>query len=364
MNVLIGYGYHPTTAATYMQRALERRVRTTFVGTSYGDRPGYTSGSDVSRIAQELPDKPDLFLYVDSGAAWYFPRGLTHMDCATACYLIDVHVGSAVRLKQAMFFDYVFTAQRDFVDVLRHAGHPHVYWLPLACAPDIHVKHEVQKRFDIGFVGATGGQYARRTRLLERLGRRYSVNDYHRSYTPAEMARAYSESRIVFNCSLRDEVNMRLFEGLATGSLMLTDRIGNGLSQLVTDREHVLMYDDDQLLDIVDELLRDPVQRDRVARQGYEHVRAHHTYAQRVDTLLNTVCAPTHPLRKDAPLRGRKDADVQLAYADIFSRGGEVTDSVDQLTHIPLHWRYQLPAATYLTLGLLRRVRRAYLKRA
>ena len=62
--------------------------------------------------------------------------------------------------------------------------------------------------------------------------------------TPAEMARVYSESRLVFNCSLRREVNMRVFEGPATGSLLLTDRIGNGLSELMADRTHLVMYDD------------------------------------------------------------------------------------------------------------------------
>jgi len=36
---------------------------------------------------------------------------------------------------------------------------------------------------------------------------------------------------------------MRVFEGLAAGAVLLTDRIGNGLSELVTDRAHVVMYD-------------------------------------------------------------------------------------------------------------------------
>ena len=252
MNILIGYGYHPVTTATYIQRSLERRGDVTFVGTPWASHPGFAASGDLREIVAGLPAKPDLYLHVDSGAAWYFPRGLTDLECPTACYLIDVHVQPKVQLKQAMFFDYAFTAQRDFVDVLRRAGHPQVQWLPLACDPEIHCRYDVPKRFDVGFVGATGVPYARRTGLLAQLARRYTMNDYSRPYTPSEMARVYSASHLVFNCSLRGEVNMRVFEGPATGSLLLTDRIGNGLSEVVRDREHVVLYDDEQLFELVD----------------------------------------------------------------------------------------------------------------
>ena len=357
INVLIGYGYHPMTTATYMQRSLECRAPVTFVGTPWASRPGFASTGDVRQIVADLPAKPDLYLHVDSGATWYFPRGLTDLDCPTVCYLIDVHVQPKVHLKQAMFFDYAFTAQRDFVDVLRRAGHPHVYWLPLACDPEIHRRYDVPKRFDIGFVGATGDTYGRRTALLQRLARRYTMNDYRRVHTPAEMARVYSESHLVFNCSLRGEVNMRVFEGPATGSLLLTDRIGNGLSDLVGDREHVVLYDDEQLLELADEYLGDSVARERIARQGYEHVRAHHTYDHRVRALLDVVFAPGAGPRLGAPLRCSSNAKVQLAYAEIFSRARRVDDTIEQFQSVPPRWRYRLPAARQLVRCLLRRIR-------
>src|SRR5919204_6215704 len=209
-----------------------------------------------------------------------------------------------------MFFDYAFTAQRDFVDVLHRAGSPQVQWLPLACDPEIHCRYDVPKRFDVGFVGATGDPYARRTALLARLECRYTINDYSRPYTPPEMARLYSESHLVFNCSLRGEVNMRVFEGPATGTLLLTDRIGNGLTELVAEREHVVMYDDETLIGVVDEVLRDGAARERIARQGYEHVRAHHTYDHRVSSLLDAIFASRAGPLLCAPLRHHSSADV------------------------------------------------------
>jgi hypothetical protein len=339
-----------------MQRALERRVTTRFVGTSWVERPGYGATDDISSLAAGLPEPVDFYLHVDSGMAWYFPRGLTQLPCPTACYLIDVHVGPKVRLEQAMFFDYAFSAQRDFVEVLRQAGHPQAHLLPLACDPEIHCRYDLPKRYDIGFVGATGGGYARRTRLLEHLSNRFSVSDYRRSYAPAEMARVYSESRLVFNCSLRHEVNMRVFEGPATGSLLLTDRIGNGLSDLVRDREHVVMYDDDTLVDLAEEYLRDEAAREQLAMQGYEHMKNNHTYDHRVNAILEAVFERGAP-SLNAPLRHVAQADVELAYAGLYSLVARVDDTVLQFKRVPPERRYRLPAAKHLLFCLLRRVK-------
>lgn len=355
IDVLLGYGYHPATTGTYLQRALERRATPIFAGTPWQARPGFAATGDLRPIVADLPSPPALYLYVDSGATAYFPRGLTGLACPTACYLIDVHVRSKILLKQALFFDYAFSAQRDFVDALRQAGHPQAHWLPLACDPATHRRYDVPKRYDVGFAGATAGRYARRRVLVERLARRYTVNDYTRGYTPDEMSHLYSESRLVFNCALRGEVNMRVFEGPATGTMLLTDRIGNGLSELMSDREHLVMYDDADLMDLADAYLRDDATRERIAEAGYEHVHCHHTYDRRADAILDTVFSSGGP-RLLAPLRRRSDGDVQVAYAEMYALMGRIDDTIAQLRSVPPHWRYRLPAALHLTLCLLRRL--------
>ncbi len=357
MNILIGYAYHPRTTATYLQRALERRATTTFVGTPWEGRPGFGATDDICPLVAALVEPPSLYLHVDAGGVRYFPRGLTNLACPTACYLIDVHVGPKERLKQAMFFDYAFSAQRDFVATLRAAGHPQAHWLPLAADPTVHRPYDVPKRYDIAFVGATGPGYERRHALLARLAQRFTLNDYTRSYTPDAMARVYSEGRLGFNCSIRREVNMRLFEGPATGTALLTDHIDNGLSALMTDSEHVVLYDDDTLFEQVEELLHDTERRERIARQGYAHVHAHHTYDHRVATLLDTVFGAGTGPRLEAPLRRRPDPAVALAYAEIYSRSLKVDDTIDEFKRVPLRWRYRLPAAKQVVFSLIRRVK-------
>jgi Glycosyl transferases group 1 len=118
------------------------------------------------------------------------------------------------------------------------------------------------------------------------------------------------------------------------------------------------MYDDERLIDVVDEFLRDAAARERIARQGYEHVRAHHTYDHRVSSVLDAIFASRAGPLQHAPLRHHSSTDVQLAYAEVFSRARRVDDTLEQFKSVPSRWRYRLPAARHLVLCLLRRLRR------
>jgi hypothetical protein len=119
----------------------------------------------------------------------------------------------------------------------------------------------------------------------------------------------------------------------------------------------VVLYDDEQLLELVDTYLRDTTARQHIATQGYDHVRTHHTYARRVDSILETVFGSTAGPQFGAPLRCRSDADVQLAYAEVAARARRVDDTIEQFTRVPPRWGYRLPAARHVARCLLRRVR-------
>ena len=75
MNVLIGYGYHPVTTATYLQRALERRAATTFVGTPWGSQPGFAATGEIAEIVADLPGCP-----TSTCMSIRAPRGICRAD--------------------------------------------------------------------------------------------------------------------------------------------------------------------------------------------------------------------------------------------------------------------------------------------
>src|SRR5262249_50802986 len=145
-------------------------------------------------------------------------------------------------------FDCVFTAQRDGAEQLRKSGIDSASWLPLGCDPDIHNKHDVPKRYDLCFVGNVFP--GPREELLALLRRNFPGMFTGRCFFE-EMAETYSASRLVFNRSIRNDINMRVFEALACGSLLVTNGLAdNGLSELFQDGKHLATYASaDELLD-------------------------------------------------------------------------------------------------------------------
>ncbi len=81
----------------------------------------------------------DLYLNIDDGLEYDLPDGLH--PCAW--WAIDTHLNPEWCQKRSKHFDFVFAAQRDGAEQLQEAGIHTACWLPLACDPEIHRKHEV-----------------------------------------------------------------------------------------------------------------------------------------------------------------------------------------------------------------------------
>lgn len=297
MHVAIGYRWFSTAAGYHLERAFQARGHTvTYVGLPCGRRPGYDSVVPVDEIVASLPQPPDLYLWVDP-AGRYFPPGIEELPIPTACYLIDVHLGTW-RQQAARFFDAVFVAQKDYLEAYRRTvGHDQVHWLPLGAAPDVHRQWDLPKTFEVGFVGniALAHRSTPRARRLKLIADHFHTNDFYRPYTPEEVGRVYSQSLIVFNTSIAGDVTMRIFEGTACGAMVLTDSVDNGLSDLFeVGREIVVYKDDADLLDKIACYLahENEDERARIAGAGRQRTLTQHTYLERVQAILDVVGDP------------------------------------------------------------------------
>ena len=76
----------------------------------------------------------------------------------------------------------------------------------------------------------------------------------------------------MFNRSVRNDVNMRVFEALACGSLLVTNDLSdNGQDGLFRDGVHLATYRDaDELLDKVAFYLKRDELRERIAASSFE----------------------------------------------------------------------------------------------
>lgn len=263
----------------------------------------------------------DLYINIDDSARYLLPERLR----PSAFWAIDTHFHYQWLLSKAKTFDYVFVAQKDGAGRFRKDGAQNAVWLPLACDEEIHRKHEVPKKYDICFVGnvTPGGKQplsklvrkalnsmiingkivfdtsiftnlliGQRRRLLNALEMKFD-NIFVGNKFFDEMAAAYSESRIVFNRSIKNDINMRVFEALSCGSLLLTNNLDrNGLSELFTDGIHYVSYRGKRdLLKKAAYYLSHEDEREAIARTGMVEALNHHTYSHRMKRLIETCLA-------------------------------------------------------------------------
>jgi spore maturation protein CgeB len=60
-----------------------------------------------------------------------------------------------------------------------------------------------------------------------------------------------------------------------------------------TDGEHLVFYDFDDfdgLRGLIDYYLDHPAEREKIAQAGHDHVKAHHTYRDRWQSIVETLC--------------------------------------------------------------------------
>lgn len=301
-HVWLSYVSYPITTAAYLERALRKICRVTTIGPMLPEmliskwnlqnlnQPVLPLDIDTSMTPDmgdilartDSVDHPDLYLWVES-VGGHHPQNLQALTCPKVGYLIDTHMSLDYHRELAKQFDLVFLVHRQFVDEIRKIN-PNTHWLPVACDPEIHCDRGAEKRFDIGFVGSIQSG-SRREQLLERLASHFQLH-YERCFLH-EMAELFSHSRIVFNEAVRNDLNMRAFEVMSTGALLLTDMtVNTGQDILFHDGEECAVYRDVNITEVARFYMENAELREQIAARGKRLVHNAHTYDHRVTDLL------------------------------------------------------------------------------
>jgi hypothetical protein len=250
------------------------------------------------------------------------PRELDRSPIPTECLEIDTFVWIESRLRWAMLFDYAFVFHPSYVPRLRKAGHPRVFLLPHAVDGRLFDGVERDRCYEIGWVGHLSDlpQYARRRRIIRPLLGQFRTNDAQRRHSKEETAEAYQRSRIVVNVSREEcpeEANMRCYEAMAGGALLLT-----GLPTELTDLgfregEHFVGWREErEVPELVRFYLAHEEKRCGIARTGQELVLREHTYQRRRETLPARLDEQEGQLT--APARNWPAAEVQRTYLEYY----------------------------------------------
>jgi len=235
------------------------------------------------KIKNDIKSTDDLVLAIDDSNHYildieFYPK---------AIWLIDTHLSFICDKVMAECFDFVFVAQKDAAEKLKNKI-PCVYWLPLAGDVEYHGKKNVPIKYDISFIGNLG--WGKRRIILSELINRYP-NNYIGHAECEKIGEIYSASKIVVNYSIKNDINMRIFEAMCAGSLLITNQINNGLDEIFVIGNELITYNNtlEDLIDKINYYLKHESEREKIAKNGFEKVINFHTYYHRVKFILNQI---------------------------------------------------------------------------
>jgi len=144
------------------------------------------------------------------------------------------------------------------------------------------------ERYDVAFVGRVYRNHPRE-RILSLLKEKFK-NIHIGSERLYDLGEVYRSSKMVVNVSLNRDLNNRVFEAMAAGSLLLTDRIGDQLTELFKENVHLVCFDTpSELAERIEFFRENEVARARIAQSGKDEVLAKHTSLQRATRVLEVV---------------------------------------------------------------------------
>ena len=270
MIALIFEKKYPCTTGQYIKKGLEK----------LGYRTVVLLPEEKNKI---LEIKPDFVLAIDFGTHYildinYHPK---------AIWLIDTHLSLICDEVMAKSFDIIFVAQKEDYEKLKRKF-KYVYWLPLAGDPEYHGKKNLEKIYDIGFVGGLG--MGKRKKFLLKLKKEYP-NHFISPADCKKIGEIYSQSKIVFNYSIKNDINMRIFEALMSGSMLITNRIqNNGFEELFEENKDLVVFDNwKDLKEKINYYLSHEEEKEKIAFNGYQKVFNFHKYEDRIKFILEKI---------------------------------------------------------------------------
>ncbi len=286
------------------------------------DRHEYLRNSYLQVVSQAVAAKvetfePDLVLALAQAPLSHQTlKRLQRDKVATAMWVVEDFRLFTYWQSYANFYDLFAVIQKDpFPEQLAALGQHNALYLPLAAQPDFHRPLELSPLdrhtfgSDLSFMGA--GYPNRRMAFRELAHRDFKIwgNDWEDDHVLAPLvqrggARVSSEDCVrIFNASRinlnlhssihadrlvsgGDFVNPRTFEIAACGGFQLVDW-RTLLPELFTGEELAVFTDMPGLSRAIEHFLAHPEEREAMARKARARVLAEHTYAARMQTLLD-----------------------------------------------------------------------------
>ena len=275
-------------------------------------------GDSLQDLLAQLPEgwEPDWVVW------WLpeylrFPPDIHHCPYPTLLVVSDWNVISEPLYRMVEAFDVVATDAMGVRRLGEFGVDIPVFQAPLyGFVPGYHRLLECERDIPVGYVGNTNGlAYRERMRTLATACHGLAQDQVMvaSGVFGDEYVRLLNRCRITLNHSLRGELNMRSFESMACGSLLFCEDTNLEAHQHFQDGEHLVMFNQANLVDKLRYYLSHPEEAARIAHNGFEQVQEF-SYQKRWARLLET--AQSLLARKPRPFLALRAEDQKRRYLD------------------------------------------------
>jgi len=259
----------------------------------------------------------DMFVWIHTHR-WETPgieaviEACRRREIPTVTYHLDLWNGLArwndVRNGPYWQLDHFFTVDRLMAEWLNNNSPVKGHFLPAGVFDqECYISNQPSRHAnDVVFVGARKyhPEWPWRVTLIDFLRETYGDRFTHigpdgdtGTVRGHNLNAAYANSKVAVGDTLCKGFDYpwytsdRLFEGPGRGAFQIFPRI-NGIEQWFTDGENIRLFeygDLDGIKDMIDYYLDHEDEREKLRLAGHEHVKAHHTYRQRWQHILDVV---------------------------------------------------------------------------
>lgn len=228
----------------------------------------------------------------------------------------DAHVDKTdYRFNQATKFDYVFFNQKHYslaytehlvFNKLPFMNNQKSFYLPHAAEPLAYPHTKRIPKWDIVFIGHVqmyhvgNGVNITRMDFLDEMFKEFP-NFYYGTRNPVwpeknmfeDAAQKFNSSKITLNISIGNDLNMRFFETLVSGSFLLTNKIPelkNAEDYGFVDGLHYISYSSlEDAKKKAHYYIEHDEEREQIAKAGYKQALKTGTYRSRIEEIVKTI---------------------------------------------------------------------------
>lgn len=232
--------------------------------------------------------KPDLVIWWDI-LYQSIPPGLESCPYPTALIPGDWNLGYLNTLHFSDIFDIILADIR-LKHYLEGAGKSNLFhWPGFSFDPQVFYREpEIEHIYDICFIGNLNEAiHPQRSQLLNSL---LQLKDRYRLFIRQGIwgehyRKILNQSRIVFNFTIAQVMNMRAYEAPACGALLFIEEENQEIRNFLSDKIECIYYNTHNLIDLLEYYLNHEEERARIAEAGYQKIQ-NFSYERQFQNLL------------------------------------------------------------------------------